>query len=113
VTISIFFMMVSFDKRIRYHQDWRRSWINPESKTQIGESGLWPTKGGYWHCRRDVLRGHEEIVTSVAFSPRIVTASEDKTARIWDAATPKHRRTQLEATRKEIAELEQRFPLPE
>jgi WD40 repeat protein len=33
-----------------------------------------------------VLRGHEKIVASVAFSPRIVTASEDKTARIWDAA---------------------------
>jgi hypothetical protein len=46
-------MMVSFDKWIRYHQDWRRSWINPESKTQIGESGLWSTKGGYCHRRGD------------------------------------------------------------
>ena len=41
-----------------------------------------------------VLRGHieETRVRSAAFSPdgsRIVTASEDKTARIWDAATGK------------------------
>jgi WD40 repeat protein len=34
------------------------------------------------------LRGHEDWVNSVAFSPdgsRIVTASADSTARIWDA----------------------------
>jgi WD40 repeat protein len=39
-----------------------------------------------------VLRGHEGSVFSAAFSPdgsRIVTASDDDTARIWDAATGK------------------------
>jgi TIR domain/WD domain, G-beta repeat len=38
------------------------------------------------------LSGHEGSVNSAAFSPdgkRIVTASEDKTARIWNAATGK------------------------
>jgi predicted oxidoreductase (fatty acid repression mutant protein) len=39
---------------------------------------------------RLVLRGHEQYVQSASFSPdgsHIVTASWDKTARIWDAAT--------------------------
>jgi WD40 repeat protein len=39
-----------------------------------------------------VLRGHTDGVNSAVFSPdgsRIVTASNDKSARIWDAATAK------------------------
>jgi hypothetical protein len=41
---------------------------------------------------RLVLSGHEGLVWSAAFSPdgsRIVTASSDKTTRVWDAATGK------------------------
>ena len=36
------------------------------------------------------LRGHSGAVHSVAFSPdgtRVVSGSEDETAKIWDAAT--------------------------
>ncbi len=41
---------------------------------------------------REILRGHGAPVSSAAFSPdgtRIVTASFDKTGRLWDAATGK------------------------
>ena len=41
---------------------------------------------------RTVLAGHEDVIGSAAFSPdgaRIVTASDDGTARLWDAATGK------------------------
>ena len=37
-----------------------------------------------------IIRGHEDVVSSVAVSPdgrRIVTDSDDKTARVWDAKT--------------------------
>jgi WD40 repeat protein len=49
---------------------------------------------GAWRDLRErfVLNGHERGVYSAVFSPdgkRIVTASLDKTARLWDAETGK------------------------
>ena len=40
----------------------------------------------------NVLKGHENMLTSVAFSPdgtRLATGSADRTARLWDASTGK------------------------
>jgi WD40 repeat protein len=57
----------------------------PEAEFQL--DGAWP------HLReRLILKGHEGPVLSAAFSPdgkRIVTASADRTARLWDAQTGK------------------------
>jgi WD40 repeat protein len=47
-----------------------------------------------------VLRGHESTVTSASFSPdrqRVVTASSDKTARVWPAAILEFQRVLREA----------------
>jgi eukaryotic-like serine/threonine-protein kinase len=48
----------------------------------------------YWRSKTHVgalaLRGHSDVINSVAFSPdgrRILTGSNDKTAKIWDAAS--------------------------
>ncbi len=40
----------------------------------------------------ETLKGHTDIVNTAAFSPdgkRIVTTSQDKSARVWDAASGK------------------------
>jgi WD40 repeat protein len=49
-----------------------------------------------WEAATDkqmtVLRGHEDGVPSIAFSPdghTLATASEDETARLWEVATGK------------------------
>ena len=56
----------------------------PEAELQLD--------GAWRDLRERLVLGHEAAVSSAAFSPdgkRIVTASADKTARIWDAATGK------------------------
>ena len=58
------------------------------------DAQLWgPAAGAIFQCRtRAVLKGHLGGVAAAAFSPdgqRIVTASYDKSARLWDAATGK------------------------
>ncbi|KIM23652.1 hypothetical protein M408DRAFT_77303 [Serendipita vermifera MAFF 305830] len=49
-------------------------------------------RGGHkeWPAIQKVVQGHQDMVLSVAFSPngkRIVSGSEDRTIRVWDAET--------------------------
>ena len=50
---------------------------------------MWDTASGKVLA---TLAGHQAVVESAQFSPdgtRIVTASDDKTARVWDASSGK------------------------
>jgi WD40 repeat protein/serine/threonine protein kinase len=63
----------------------------------LEETATWPERGFEWHywqrqahLELKTLHGHHGGILPAAFSPdgqRIVTGSEDKTAKVWEAAT--------------------------
>src|SRR5204863_115857 len=64
-----------------------------EKRMPLGGMRLFTTDG--WKLKA-VLGGHEDVVNSVAFDrdgKRLVSASYDRTARVWDVATGKSLRT--------------------
>jgi eukaryotic-like serine/threonine-protein kinase len=77
------------------HQEWREG--NVGATLRLIETTPTSQRGWEWRyvnrlCHADLLtlRGHVGVVTSACYSTdgsRIVTASVDKTARIWDART--------------------------
>jgi WD40 repeat protein len=77
------------------HQEWREG--NVGVSRELLESSQKDLRGWEWNylnrlCNTDILtlRGHSHVVYSASYTPdgkRIVTASADKTARIWDATT--------------------------
>jgi WD40 repeat protein/tRNA A-37 threonylcarbamoyl transferase component Bud32 len=65
----------------------------------LAETGSYPDRGFEWyywqrqaHLELKTFHGHTAVIRSVAFSPdgqRIVTGSEDTTAKVWEAASGK------------------------
>jgi WD40 repeat protein len=69
--------------------------FSPDSRFVVTSSG---TSAQIWDARtgaRTTLRGHGDFLTAAAFSPNgkfVVTASDDTTARIWDASSGREMR---------------------
>ena len=75
------------------HQEWREN--NVAATLALLDSTRADLRGWEWRyvhrlCHSDLLtlKGHTDAVWSASFSPdgsRIVTGSDDKTAKVWDA----------------------------
>jgi RNA polymerase sigma factor (sigma-70 family) len=67
--------------------------INHFDRSRSGEVALWDTGTGKMHT---VLKGHTELVQSLAFSPdgkSLASASHDRTVKVWDVAACKEARS--------------------